>query len=93
MYLMINISNMFLAQCWRLETGCSPFYDFNKITSKFEWMLDDIRIEKIILVPIWATNFFEVSALPDVRHCLKLQSCAISRDTNNDAILKKCQKP
>ena len=29
-----------------------------KKTSKFEWTLDDIRIEKTILVPIWATNFF-----------------------------------
>ena len=26
-------------------------------------MLNDIRIEKIILAPIWATFFFEVSAL------------------------------
>ena len=27
-------------------------------TSKFEWMLDNIRIEKIILTPIWAINVF-----------------------------------
>ena len=27
-------------------------------TSKFEWTLDNIRIEKIISVPIWATNIF-----------------------------------
>ena len=29
---MTNISNMFLAQCWRLETSPRPFYDFNKMT-------------------------------------------------------------
>ena len=38
----------------------------------FEWALNNIRIEKIILAPIWATFFFfvfffvEVSALLDV---------------------------
>ena len=51
--------------------------DTNK--SKFEWMLDNIRIEKIILATIWATEFFffffffEISALLDVRQCPKLQ--------------------
>ena len=56
-------------------------------------MLNGIRIEKIILTPIWATKLFlEVSALPNVRHCPKLQSCAISRKTN-DATLRKWQKP
>ena len=27
-------------------------------TNKFEWTLDGIRIEKIILTPIWTKNFF-----------------------------------
>ena len=27
-----NMSNMFLAQCWRLETSFTPFYDFIKMT-------------------------------------------------------------
>ena len=27
-------------------------------TSKFEWTLDNIRIKKIILVPIWSTKSF-----------------------------------
>ena len=41
--------------------------------SKFEWALDNIRIDKIILVPIWAITFFlEVSALLDVRNCPSL---------------------
>ena len=45
------------------------------ITSKFEWILDDIRIENIISTPIWANKcFFEVSALLDIRQCPKLQT-------------------
>ena len=44
-------------------------------TSRFEWTLDDIRIENIILAPIWATKLFlQLSALLDIRHCPKLQS-------------------
>ena len=43
-------------------------------TSKFDWMLNDIKIENIISVLIWVTNYREVSALLDVRHCPKLQS-------------------
>ena len=31
-YLMTNIFNMFLAQCWRRETSSRPFYDFNEMT-------------------------------------------------------------
>ena len=27
-----NISNTFLAECWRLETSSRPFYDFIKVT-------------------------------------------------------------
>ena len=61
--------------------------------SKFEWTLDDIRIEKIISAPIRNTKLFlEVSALRDVTHCVKLRSCALSRKTN-DATLRKLQKP
>ena len=29
---MTNISNMFLAECWRVETSFRPFYDFIKMT-------------------------------------------------------------
>ena len=42
-------------------------------------------------VPIWARFDSEVSALLDVRHCPKLQSCAISIRTN-DTNLGKWQK-
>ena len=66
-------------------------------TSKFKWMLDNIRAGKIISTPVWTTSFFfysirfQVSALLDVTHGTKLQSCAISRKTN-DATLRKWQK-
>ena len=49
----------------------------SRITSKFEWTFDDIRIEKIII------SFFEVSAQLYVRHCPKPQSCALLRKTND----------
>ena len=63
---------------------------------KFEWTHDDIRIEKIISARIWDTFFFfffsffffEVSALVDVRHCPKQQSCTTLRKTN-DVNLRK----
>ena len=66
------------------------------ITSKFDWMSNDIRTEKIISSSIWANQtlicaiifFFEVSALLEVRHCSKLQSCAISRKTNTVTLRK-----
>ena len=66
----------------------------SQITSKFEWMLNNIRIEKIISAPIWATKIFggDVSTLLEVRHCSKLQSCAISKKTN-DAALRKWRTP
>ena len=42
-------------------------------TKKFEWTLDNIRIEKIISAPILAKKLFlEVSALLAARHCPKL---------------------
>ena len=49
-------------------------------TSRFEWTVDNIRIEKTISAPILVVIFFfEVSAVLDVRHCPKLRSCAILR--------------
>ena len=61
--------------------------------SKFEWTIDNIRIKKFILAPIFATNYFlDVSVLLDVKHCPKLQSCATSRKYN-DVTLRKWQKP
>ena len=36
---MTDISNMFLPECWRLETSCRPFYDFIKMT-----MQEDLAI-------------------------------------------------
>ena len=34
------------------------FKEFQELTSKFEWTLDNIRMEKIISALIWATIFF-----------------------------------
>ena len=63
-----------------------------KKTSKFQWALDNIRIEKIISTRFRPQKvFFDVSAVRDIRHCAKLQSCAISRKVN-DATLRKWQK-
>ena len=80
---------------------CGPYVmkDFlflvliSKETSKFERTRNNIRTETIISAPIWSAHFFsEVSALLDVRHCPKLQSCAVSRKSN-DVTLKKWQNP
>ena len=73
--------------------NCPELDIFLASTSKFGWTLNNNRIENITSAPIWTKNvFFEVSALLDVRHRFKLQSCAISGKTN-DATLKKWQKP
>ena len=75
-----------------LITGKTNVFLYFIKTSKFEWKLDDIRMEKIISATILATKYFlEVSALLDIRHYPKLQSCAISRKYN-DATLRKWQK-
>ena len=75
-----------------LITGKTNAFLYFIKTSKFEWKLDDIRMEKIISTTILATKYFlEVSALLDIRHYPKLQSCAISRKHNN-ATLRKWQK-
>ena len=75
-----------------LITGKTNAFLYFIKTSKFEWKLDDIRMEKIISATILATKYFlEVSALLDIRHYPKLQSCAISRKYN-DATLRKWQK-
>ena len=61
-------------------------------SSTLEWTLNNIRIEKIISAPIWTTNiFWRFSLYLDLRHCPKLQSCAISRK-NNQPNLKKMTK-
>ena len=64
----------------------------SKLTRKFEWTLDYIKVENS--VPIWATIFFEVSALLDVRQCPKLQSAIkLQSKKTNHATLTKWQKP
>ena len=62
-------------------------------TSKSEWMLNNIRIGKIISVQILSKkNFLEVLALQAARSCPKLQTLPIS-GKNNDETLRKWQKP
>ena len=59
---------------------------------KIDWMLHNIRMEKTLHPWFGSQSFFlEISALLDVRHCPKLQSCAIPIKTN-DANLRKWQK-
>ena len=77
----------FIATIEVIEKQFENLSSLNSETSKFEWTLDNIRIEKIISVPIWATNIFL-----DVRYCPKLKFCAISRKTN-DAPQRKWQEP
>ena len=58
-------------------------YQFNKI---FPLFIEKKMLENLISVPVWV-----VSAPLDVRYCPKLESCAISKKTN-DANLRKWQK-
>ena len=37
-----KISNMFLAECWGLETSSRFFYDFNKMTAARPFLMVDI---------------------------------------------------
>ena len=52
------------------------FKEFQELTSKFEWTLDDIRIEKIISDLIWATIFFFFDGFSPTR-CETLPQAAI----------------
>ena len=52
------------------------FKEFQELTSKFEWTLDDIRIEKIISDLIWATIFFFFDGFSTTR-CETLPQAAI----------------
>ena len=49
-----NISNRFLAQCWRLETSSRPFYDFIKMTT----------YQDLAIINSWHLPFLSVSYLP-----------------------------
>ena len=77
---------------------CAPLDLKKKLYGPFLWMgLNCLKARatsrRQFTFLIWATTFFlEVSALLDVRHCPKLQSCAISWKTN-DANLRKWGKP
>ena len=50
-YCMANISNMFLAPCWRLEASPRPFYDFIKMTIQQDLAIFNSRHLPFSIVP------------------------------------------
>ena len=54
MYLITNISNMFLAQSWRLETSSRPFHDFNEMTI----------YQDLLIFSSWSSSFLILSYSP-----------------------------
>ena len=48
---MANISNMILAQCWRLEISPGPFYDFIKMTIQQDLTVFDSWRLLFLIVP------------------------------------------
>ena len=55
---MTNISDIFLAQCWRLETRSRPFYDFIKITI----------LRDLVIFNSWHLPFLIVPYSPFQKH-------------------------
>ena len=74
----------------KIVVECVKDLSISKVTRKFEWTLDNTRIEKIISAPILGKNsfLFVVSALLAVSHCPKLQSGAILGKTNDETLIK-----
>ena len=56
MYCPTNISNLFLAQCWRLETSSRPFYDFIKMTIGQDLAIFDSWHLPVLIVPYSPKN-------------------------------------
>ena len=44
-------SNMFLTQCWGLETSSTPFYDFMKMTIQQDLVIFNSRHLPFLIVP------------------------------------------
>ena len=61
-YLITNLSIMFLVQCWRLETSSRPFHDFNEMAIICQFLVVDINI--ILLFTIVNLPFLILSYLP-----------------------------
>ena len=69
------------------ESQQKLFSRYVKKTSKFEWTLDNIRVEKIISTIILVQKcFLEVSTLLTARQSPKLQSWAIPGQTNDETL-------
>ena len=54
MHLITNISNMFLAQCWRLETSSTPSYDLNEMEI----------YRDLLIFSSWSSPFLILSCSP-----------------------------
>ena len=48
---MTNISNMFLTQCWRLETSLRPFYNFIELAIKWNLAIFNSWYLPFLIVP------------------------------------------
>ena len=65
---MTNISNSFLAQCWRLETSPRPFYDFIKMTIYRDLAIFNSRHLPFLNVPY---SLFQINETQESWHnCL-----------------------
>ena len=67
-YLMTNLSNMFLVQCWRLETSSRSFYSLNEMT-----VWQDLSIFSIWYYPVlifFYLNFQKIKTLETWNNCL-----------------------
>ena len=73
---------MKICKCWFAKT----------LVIHLEWFIWTKKYKYLKKKQASLSGHLEVSALLDVRHCPKLQSCAISRKTN-DATLSKWEKP
>ena len=64
-YLITDISNMFLTQCWRLETNSRPFYDFNEMAILQELSIFRSWYLLFSIIPYWP---FQKSITPETWH-------------------------
>ena len=89
---MTNISNMFLAACWRLETSSRFFYDFIKTTIQ----------QDLAIFNSWYIPFLIVLYLPfqKMNHCnpgifgywVIGEGCYIEKELESSPILPNCSK-
>ena len=67
---MINISSMFLAECWRLEISSRLFYDFIKMAIQQD--LPVFNVWHVSFLIVLYTSFQKtLESIPSPRNCLK----------------------